>query len=158
MRRVVGLLVLVAVVGCDKEKAGGSVISPECKQKASELRAYLTAVFDPAQKPAPPWPTGDAMLDKEFDAARAKVRALMKPVDPAAPMPKLTPGLPERPEAGHFAECPAAAAQFREVAEVAPAERTKSMIAIADAVESCNCKVSIPRIKAALYLGQRGPD
>lgn len=157
MKRVLGLLVLLTLVGCDKEKGGAAGPSPECKQKSGELRAYLTAVFDPAQKPAPPWPSGDAMLDKEIDAARAKVRALMKPADPAAPAAPLTSGVQD-PLTGHLAECPAVAAQFQEVASAAPAARTAKMIAMADAVESCNCKLSIPRLKAALYLGQRGPD
>jgi hypothetical protein len=157
MKRLLGLLVLVLLVGCEKEKGSGSAPSPECKQKASELRAYLTAVFDPAQKPAPPWPTGDATLDNEIDAARAKVRALMKPADPAAPAALLTPGIKDS-LTGYLADCPAAKAQLDKVAAAAPADRVATMIAMADAVESCNCKVSIPRIKAALYLGQRGPD
>lgn len=158
MKRALLVAVLFSVTGCKKQgTAGTGAPSPECKQEAAGLRTYLTAVFDPAQKPAPPWPTGDAELDKEIDAARAKVRALMKPADPAAPAAPLTPGVKD-PLTGHLAECPAAAAQLQEVGQVAPAQRTAAMIAIADAIESCDCKVSIPRVKAALYLGQRGPD
>jgi hypothetical protein len=158
MKRAMAVLVLMAVVGCKKEKAGGAATpSPECKEKSSELRAYLTEVFDPSKKPAPPWPTGDAALDKDIDAARAKVRELMKPADPAAPAAPLTAGVKDS-LSGNLETCPAVVAQLEKVAAAAPADRVATMIAVADAVERCDCEVSIPRIKAALYLGQRGPD
>lgn len=158
MKRAMGIVVLMAVVGCKKDKADSAASpSPECKQKASELRAYLTEVFDPGKRPAPPWPTGDAPLDKDIDAARAKVREAMKPADPAAPAAPLTAGVKES-LSGHLETCPAVMAQLEKVAAAAPADRVATMVAVADAVERCDCEVSIPRVKAALYLGQRGPD
>lgn len=159
MKRAMAVAALVVVAGgCKKEKAdatpGGS---PECASKAAELRSYLAAVFDPAQKPAPPWPTGDAALDAEIEAARARVREAAKPADPAAPAARLTPGVND-PLLGDLADCPPARAQLQKVGAAPPAERSAAMVAIADAVASCNCTLSIPRLKAALYLGQRGPD
>jgi hypothetical protein len=57
-----------------------------------------------------------------------------------------------------YRDCPEALAALQAVGTAAPAKRTEAFIKIADAVEACDCNVKIAWLKAAYYMGQRGPD
>ena len=135
-----------------------SAASPDCRAKAAELRAFLTAVFDPAQTVAPPWPTGDDKLDADIDTMRARVRTWMKPRDPAdmAPDPGREPE-PDRLELA-LADCPPARGYLAKVGAAHAAQRAATLIDIARPIEACHCEVDIGWVKALLYMGQRGPD
>jgi hypothetical protein len=130
----------------------------DCKTQAAELRAFITAVIDPGQKVAAPWPTGDAEFDRDLDALRAAVREQLKPEDPAARAPKLTPGITPGRLEKELGPCPEATAQLIRVGEVALERRAETYIALADAIAACDCAAKIPRVKALIYLGNRGPD
>ncbi len=129
-----------------------------CNTRAAELESYLIQVFDPAAKPPPPWPTGDADTDKKLDAARDALRKAMNatPEDEASP-------LRGRPEPGPVDEtlagCPQARHAWENISNFPePDHLTKAAIAIGDGVAACGCNIDIPLIRAALYLMARGPD
>lgn len=150
---VVGALAAAACGG--KEPTEGT---PSCAARAAELRTYLRAVLDPASTVAAPWPTGDAAFDAELPAMRERVRAQAKPADPAQRQAPLTQGVePGRLEA-ELASCPGATAQLEKVGEVAPAQRSETFVGLADVIAACDCKASIPRVKALVYLVFRSPD
>ena len=143
--------------GADKPGAGAPAAA-SCADRAAELETWLTAVFDPAQEVAPPWPSGDATTDAEVDKLRAEARALARPRDPAAKAEPLTAGVTPGRLEQELASCPQARAQLGAVGTTPPAERRAAMVAIADGIAACDCKVNLPLVKALLYLGERGPD
>src|SRR5690606_31346979 len=113
---------------------------------------YLIQVVDPAAKPAPPWPTGDPATDKLLDAARDNLRKVMSltPDDPAPPLPE---GFRRGPVDETLDGCPQARDAWANVSNVpGPNHLTKAVIAIADGVAACGCRLNIPLIRAAFYL------
>ncbi|MBS1118827.1 MAG: hypothetical protein H6Q90_1055 [Deltaproteobacteria bacterium] len=156
------LIVLFVAAACSSQKSDTAppTANPPsaCAGQASELRSYLTRVLDPAQQVAAPWPTGDAEFDAELPKLRDTARELAKPADPSKPVAKLTEGVkPGRLEA-ELASCPAATAQLGKVSEASPDRRAATFVELADAIATCDCRPSIPRVKALVYLMQRGPD
>ena len=138
--------------------AAGSAPASECATRVAELRGFLTSVFDPAQHVAAPWPTGDATFDAELPKLREDVRAAATPRDPAQPVKPLTPGVTPGRLDTELASCAPAVDQLKKVADAAPDQRVTTFVGLADAIGRCDCKTDIPRVKALVYLAQRGPD
>jgi hypothetical protein len=172
------LLVVVALLtGCkdkDKDKGAGENPAPapvakdtaggqpapaaSCAEQTAELRSWLTSLFDPAQAVTAPWPTGDATFDAELSTLRDKVRESAKPADPAASAAPLAEGTVAGRLESELAACPQALDQLKQVADAAPDQARTTLTGLADAIAACECRASIPRVKALLYLGQRGAE
>jgi hypothetical protein len=55
--------------------------------------------------------------------------------------------------------CPQARDAWANISNVpGPDHLTKAVIAIADGVAACGCRINIPLIRGAFYLLARGPD
>jgi hypothetical protein len=167
----IGLVIVVALLaGCkDKDKqspapvvkdiAGGDPApAARCAEQVAELRTWLTSLMDPAQTVTAPWPTGDATFDAELPALRDKFRELAKPADPAARAEPLAEGITPGRLESELAACPQALGQLTKVGEADPEQVPATWAGLADAIAACECRASIPRVKALLYLSQRGPD
>ncbi len=129
-----------------------------CKVQSAELREFLGKLVDKSAKVDAPWPTGDAKLDARIEESRAELREFMKPLDPAAKVPELSDGINSKPDEEMYRDCPQGLKALQAVGDADADKRNEAFINIADAVEACDCKVNIPWLKAAYYLGQRGPD
>lgn len=138
--------------------SGAFAPASPCATQTVELRAFLTAVFDPAQKVAAPWPTGDAAFDAELPKLRDVVREQAKPADPAIRHKPLSADITPGRLDEELASCLAATEQIKKVGEAKPDQRIATYVALADAIASCGCKPSIPRVRALVYLIYRGPD
>jgi hypothetical protein len=142
------------------DPATGSASEPAsaCAAQTAELRTFLGAVFDPAQKVAAPWPTGDAAFDAELPRLRDQVRELAKPANPSKRVGRLTTGVKPGRLDEEIASCAPAVAQIKKVSEASPDQARATFVALADAIAACDCKPSIRRVKVLVYLMQRGPD
>ncbi len=153
MKLAVASTLLATLVACSDHTASES----SCSARAAELKSYLAQVFDPNAKPKPPWPTGDAELDKQLDAKRDYLRKLMAETsaDKARPLE----GFKRGPMDETLDRCPPARDAVAHIADFPePDHMTKAANAIGDGVAACGCNVNIPLIRAGLYLIARGPD
>ena len=163
LRSIILLPLVVGLTACggdhreppaDHEQAPAE----SCKTRSAELASYLAQVVDPNAKPAPPWPIGDAELDKKLTAARDDLRKGMTK-DPAAKAHRLSPGFKRGPVDDTLDGCPQARDAWANISNVeGPDHMTKAMTAIGGGVNACACHVNIPLLRAAMYLAVRGPD
>jgi hypothetical protein len=150
-----GVLCLVALAACRASDPPGS---STCASRAAELKAVLAQWLDPAAKPRPPWPTGEAKTDHRIDDERARLRASLAPRDPARALPPLTPGVTPGALEHELASCQPALDQLSSVGNVDPSERNRAFASIADRIAACDCHVDLPLVTALFYLFLRGPD
>lgn len=162
MKRIRWIIAAVALASACKGK-GKDAADPNpppaasCATQTAELKPWIEGLVGGKPTTAP-WPTGDQAFDAELPALRDEARALRKPADPAAPVAPLVSGVtPGRLDA-ELATCDAAKAQVQKISAAPPDQATASWAGLADAIAACDCKPSIPRVKALLYLAQRGPD
>jgi hypothetical protein len=147
-----------ALAACGDGSAPASNRDATCKSRAAELTAYLTQVFDPNAKPAPPWDALDADTRAKADRARDKLRAAMAKTsaDEASP---LSTGFQPGPMDETIAGCAQANAVYPHAAEYqGPGHMTKYAIALGDGVAACDCHLNIPIVRAGFYMMFRGPD
>ncbi|MEO7731683.1 MAG: hypothetical protein ABIY55_11970 [Kofleriaceae bacterium] len=149
-----GLLCVIALA-C---RAADRPATPTCATRAAELKTLLAQLVEPTAKPTPPWPTGDPATDRRIADARTSLRAALAPRDPAQALPPLMPGVTPGALEHELASCPPALDQLARVGNVAPAERNRTFVAIADRLSACDCHVDLPFVGALFYLSARGPD
>ena len=159
MKLVVASALFTMVVACsDHHAATPNNNGPTCSDRAAELKSYLAHVFDPNAKPKPPWPTGDAELDKQLDAKRDDLRKVLAETSADKARP-LAAGFKRGPMDETLDRCPQARDAVAHIADFPePDHMTKAANAIGDGVAACGCNVNIPLIRASFYLMVRGPD
>lgn len=144
-----------ALLACSDHRTATPVSS--CHVRAAELKSYLAQVFDSNAKPKPPWPTGDAALDKQLDAKRDELRKRLAETsaDKARPLE----GFKRGPMDETLDRCPPARDAVAHIGDFPdPDHLTKAANAIGDGVEACGCNVDISLIRVGFYLIARGPD
>ncbi len=132
----------------------------QCATQTKEMKSYLAKVFDPAVQSVPaPWPTGDAVRDRQIEVFRMTMRALTAIRDLPAITKKaeLSEGIKPGALEYAIASCKPALDQLVRVGKVHPQLARQTMVEIADAISTCQCNVDVPLVTALLYLGERGP-
>jgi hypothetical protein len=164
MKRMLIVIVAMGLLGACKEKdkaKDNSEPAPKsvagCKEQTAELKIWIQGLVDGKPTTAP-WPTGDAAFDAEVPNLRDETRELYKPADPAAKREPLASGVQPGRLDKELADCGPATAQITKIGEAAPTDRAAAWDNLADAIGACDCKPSIPRVKALLYLMHRGAD
>jgi len=152
--------VVAALAACGGRAAPTPVSTGDatCKSRAAELTSYLTQVFDPSAKPAPPWDALDADTRAKVDPTRDKLRASMAKTS-ADKASALSAGIQPGPMDETIAGCAQANAVYPHAAEYPdPDHMTKYATALGNGVAACDCHVNIPLVRAAFYMIVRGPD
>lgn len=164
MKQMLWVLAVAALVaGCkDKDKSTSATKAEatkpaSCADQTTTLKPWLEGLYGGKPTTAP-WPTGDGAFDAELQKLRDEVRELRKAADPGAPAAPLAPGMTRGRLDKELESCAPATAQLQKISEAPPDQVAATWVGLADAIAACDCKPSIPRVKALLYLAQRGPD